>query len=59
MKEKNWKVVANNGKRAELESGTEKTEIEKPAHINNREFTHWLAPNSLITESALLSLLKR
>jgi hypothetical protein len=59
MKEKNWKVVSNTGKRAELECGTERTEIEKPPHISTRDFIHWLAPDTLIDESALLSMFKQ
>jgi hypothetical protein len=59
MKQKNWKVVANTGKRAQLERGTERTEIEKPPHISSRDFIRWLAPNTLIDESALLSMFKQ
>ena len=59
MKEKTWKVVANTGKHADLESGTEKTGIQKPDHISTRDFTHWLAPGSKIDDSALESMFKR
>ena len=59
MKTKTWKVVANTGKRADLEFGTEKKEVQKPAHISTRDFTHWLAPGSQIDESTLPSLFKR
>jgi len=59
MKEKTWRVLANTGKQAELESGTERTEVAKPPHISARDFTHWLAPGSSLDHSALQSLFKR
>ena len=59
MKEKTWKVVANTGKRADLESGTERTGIQKPDHISTRDFTHRLAPGCKIDDSALESMFRR
>lgn len=59
MKAKTWTVVTNSGKLAALESGMEKTEVQRPQHINARDFTHWLAPESRIDDSALRSLFKR
>jgi hypothetical protein len=59
MKMKTWTVISNTGKLAELESGVEKTEIERPEHINARDFAYWLAPESHIDDSALHSLFKR
>jgi hypothetical protein len=59
MKEKTWKVVGNTGKRADLEAGDEKKEVEKPAHIRTRDFTHWLAPGSRIDDTVLASMFKR
>jgi hypothetical protein len=58
MKTKTWTVIANTGKQADLESGLEKKEVQKPAHINNREFVHWLAANSHIGDDSLRSLFK-
>jgi hypothetical protein len=58
MKTKTWKVIANTGKQADLESGLEKKEIRKPMHISAREFVHWLAPESQIDDNNLLSLFK-
>jgi hypothetical protein len=52
-------VVQNTGKRADFICGSEKKEIQRPAHINARDFEHWLAPDSQIDENALLSLFKR
>jgi hypothetical protein len=59
MKTKTWTVVANTGKRADLECGIEKKEIERPTYIGARDFTHWLAPKTHIDDSALQSLFKR
>jgi hypothetical protein len=58
MKMKIWKVITNTGKQADLESGVEKKEIQKPMHISAREFVHWLAPESRIDDNNLLSLFK-
>jgi hypothetical protein len=58
MKTKTWTVIANTGKQADLESGLEKTTIQKPTHISAREFVHWLATESHIDDSNLLSLFK-
>ncbi len=58
MKTKTWKVTANTGKQADLESNLEKKEVQKPAHISPREFVHWLAPESHIDDSSLRSLFK-
>jgi len=58
MKTKSWKVIANTGKQADLESGLEKRAIEKPPHISAREFVHWLAADSHIDEDSLQSLFK-
>jgi hypothetical protein len=58
MKTKTWTVIANTGKQADLESGLEKKEIQKPTHISAREFVHWLAPESHIDDNNLLSLFK-
>jgi hypothetical protein len=59
MKTKTWKVVTNTGKQAGLESGSEKNEVNKPAHISAKEFIHWLAPKSNIDDTALRSLFKQ
>jgi hypothetical protein len=59
MKTKTWKVIANTGKQAELESGVERKEIQKPTHISARDFAHWLAPESRIDDNALQSLFKQ
>lgn len=59
MKAKTWKVLANTGKRADLESGIERKEIQKPTYISSRDFVHWLAPESRIDNDALQSLFKR
>jgi hypothetical protein len=59
VKTKTWTVVQNTGKRADFICGSEKKEIQRPAHINARDFEHWLAPDSQIDENALLSLFKR
>jgi hypothetical protein len=59
MKTKTWKVIANTGKRADLESGAEKREIQRPTHISARDFVYWLAPGSRIDDNTLQSLFKR
>jgi hypothetical protein len=59
MKTKTWKVIANSGKQADLESGLEKKEVQKPAHISAREFVHWLAPETRIDDDSLRSLFKQ
>jgi hypothetical protein len=59
VKTKTWKVVANTGKRADLESGADKTELHKPPHISSRDFFHWLTPNSRIEDTSLHSLFKQ
>jgi hypothetical protein len=33
MKTKTWRVITNTGKQADLESGLEKKEVQKPLHI--------------------------
>jgi hypothetical protein len=58
MKTKTWKVIANSGRQADLESDMEKKEVQKPAHITPREFVHWLAPDSHIDDTSLRSLFK-
>jgi hypothetical protein len=58
MKTKTWKVIANTGKQAELESNLEKKEVQRPAHISPRDFIHWLAPASRIDDTSLRSLFK-
>jgi len=58
MKTKTWTVIANTGKQADLESGLERKEVQKPTHITAREFVHWLAPDSRIDDSSLQSLFK-
>jgi hypothetical protein len=59
MKTKTWKVIANTGKQADLESGLEKKDVQRPTHISAREFVHWLAPDSHIDDDSLRSLFKR
>jgi len=59
MKTKTWKVIANTGKQASLESGIEKKLLNKPSHISAKEFVHWLAPQSNIDDTALQSLFKQ
>lgn len=59
MKTKTWTVISNTGKQADLESGLEKKEFQKPTHITSREFAHWLAAASRIDDNALQSLFKR
>ena len=56
---KTWTVVANSGKQADLESGLEKKEVQKPTHISAREFVHWLAPASHIDDESLRTLFQR
>jgi hypothetical protein len=58
MKTKTWKVITNTGKKADLESGLEQKEIQKPPHISARDFTHWLAAESRINDDSLRSLFK-
>jgi hypothetical protein len=58
MKTRTWTVITNTGKQADLESGLEKKEVQKPIHINAREFVHWLAPKSHIDDDSLRSLFK-
>jgi hypothetical protein len=55
---KTWTVITNTGKQADLESGLEKKEVQRPMHINAGEFIHWLAPDSHIEEDTLRSLFK-
>jgi hypothetical protein len=55
---KRWTVIANTGKKADLESGTEKKELQKPSHITASEFIHWLAPESHFDDDSLRSLFK-
>lgn len=59
MKTKTWKVIDNTGRRANLESGIEKREVNKPSHISPKEFVHWLAPKSNIDDTSLQSLFKQ
>jgi hypothetical protein len=59
MKTRTWTVIANTGKQADLESGLEKTTVQKPPHISPRDFTHWLAAKSRIDDASLQSLFKR
>jgi hypothetical protein len=58
MKTKTWTVIANTGNQAELESGLEKKEVQKPTHISARDFIHWIAPDSHIDDDSLRSLFK-
>ena len=58
MKTKTWKVITNTGKQADLESGLEKKEVQKPTHISARDFIHWLAAGSRIDDDSLRSLFK-
>jgi hypothetical protein len=58
MKTKTWTVVTNRGKQADLESGLEKRECQKPTHISAREFVHWMAPASHIDDASLASIFK-
>jgi hypothetical protein len=59
MKQKTWTVMTNTGKQADLESGHEKKEVQKPTHISANEFIHWLAAKSRIDDDSLRSLFKR
>jgi hypothetical protein len=59
MKTKTWRVIANTGKQADVESGIERKGVQKPAHISTRDFLHWLAPETRIDDNALQSLFKR
>jgi hypothetical protein len=38
MKPKTWRVIANTGKQADLQSGLEKRAAEKPARVSAKEF---------------------
>jgi hypothetical protein len=58
MKTRTWTVITNTGKQADLESGLEKKEVQRPMHISAGEFIHWLAPDSHIDEDSLRSLFK-
>jgi hypothetical protein len=58
MKTKTWTVVSNTGKQADLESGLEKREFQKPTHISASEFVHWMAPASHIDDASLASIFK-
>jgi hypothetical protein len=58
MKAKTWTVITNTGKQADLESGLEKKEVQKPTHISASEFVHWLEPQSRIDDDSLRSLFK-
>ena len=58
MKTKTWTVVSNTGKQADLESGLETKQVQRPTHISAREFVHWLAPESHIDEDSLRSLFR-
>jgi len=59
MKTKTWTVITNTGKRADLQSGLEKKDFQKPTHISARDFVHWLAPDSRIDDNSLRSLFKQ
>jgi len=59
MKTKTWKVISNTGKQADLESGLEKKEVQKPSHISAKEFIYWLAAKSRIEDDSLRSLFKQ
>jgi len=58
MKTKTWTVINNTGKQADLESGVEKKEVQKPSHITARDFVHWLPPESHVEDDSLRSLFK-
>ena len=58
MKTKTWTVITNTGKQADLESGLDKKEVQRPMHISAREFVHWLATDSHIDDDSLRSLFK-
>jgi hypothetical protein len=55
---KTWTVITNTGKQADLASGVEKKEVQKPTHISASEFVHWLPPESHIEDGSLQSLFK-
>jgi hypothetical protein len=57
-KTKTWKVITNTGKHADLESGFETKEVQKPTHISARDFIHWLAAESRIDDDSLRTLFK-
>jgi hypothetical protein len=59
MKSKTRKVITNSGKQADLESGIERKEIQRPTHITASEFAHWLPTASRIQDTALQSLFKK
>lgn len=58
MRMKTWTVITNTGKRADLQSGLDKKEVQKPTHISAREFVRWLAPESRVDDDSLRSLFK-
>jgi hypothetical protein len=58
MKSKTWTVITNTGKQADLASGLEKKEVQRPTHISAREFVHWLAPESHVDDDTLRSLFR-
>jgi hypothetical protein len=58
MKTKTWKVIANTGKQADLESGLEKKDVQRPTYISAKEFVHWLSAESCINDDSLRSLFK-
>jgi hypothetical protein len=58
MKTKTWTVIKNTGKQADLESGLDKKEVQKPTHISASEFVHWLPPESHVDDASLRSLFK-
>jgi hypothetical protein len=45
---KTWKVITNTGKQADLESGLEKKDVQRPTYISAKEFVHWLAPIAVL-----------
>jgi hypothetical protein len=57
VKTKTWILITNTGKQADLESGLEKKEVQKPTYISARDFIHWLAAESRI-DGSLRSLLR-
>jgi hypothetical protein len=59
MNTKTWTVITNTGKQADLQSGLERKEVPRPAHISARDFVHWLPPKSRIDDNALESLFKK
>jgi hypothetical protein len=58
MKTKRWTVIANTGKRADLESGLEKKAVQKRPHICAREFIHWTELYSHTVDDSFRSLFK-